>query len=88
MSRRLVASFSQPRPEFDSRASPCYVCGGRSGSEKILVPVLRVSSVGTVQAVLHTNFHMSYQDTLASACKPSNVAMLFEISGKFKGKVF
>ena len=48
--------------------------------EEILVPVLWVSCVSIVQEILHTNFQMSYQDTRASSCKPSNVAM---VSGFF-----
>jgi hypothetical protein len=53
--------------------------------EQILLPVIRFSSVSIIQPMLHTSFHISYQDKRANSCKPSNLAMLFEISGKIEG---
>ena len=47
--------------------------------EQIVLPILRVSSVSSIQPMLHTNLHISCQDTRVSSCKPSDLAM--------KGKV-
>jgi len=56
--------------------------------EQIILPVLRFSSISIIQPMFHNNFHISYQDTRVNSCKPSNVGMLFEISGNSDGKVF
>jgi len=44
--------------DFRFRANPCWICGSRSGTGEIILPIFRASPLSTTPLTLHTHdFH-------------------------------